>query len=821
MRSTAVEKPGRFWAVAWMVGALLFPIRTEAAGSAPGIPDSLAGKIGSGRLMMQILQRQEEALTRPLDRNAGRARIHLYLPGPPDANQAAALEKIGVRILTGSWTPPLAGHPMGYLLADIPAPRFLDVLRLSFVRRMDTAENLAEPQTNQAAKAIQADAAWTSGYNGTGVKVAILDSGLDSEPANPDLPASFEKKDYSNPYQLDDNVENQVTGHGTHVTGIVLGRGALSSANTGNGGGAYKGVAPAASLVFLKIGRDSDGAATGAAMEAALTAAVSTYGADLISMSYGGWGTYNDGSESTEQKIDWCYSQGVPVFVSAGNEADDARHYSNTVGPQSATGFIQVNVSGVTAGTVKLSFNLVWRDGAAVQKALTFEYYDAALNKILDITDNVSTESPRGTESHTSFCNAFASDGTYYLKVINSSDQTVFFHLYEYWGSRQVRFQNADPAFTVSNPSTADHAMSVAAWTTRTTWKSSDGNTYVNPVETEGAIASFSSRGPRIDWLQKPDLTAPGSVIISIRDRDRFTTANANWVDNDGVAGGDANYFIMQGTSMACPMAAGTAALLLDKDPAMTPQAVYDALLSAAATDAQTGTCPNDAWGYGKLNAVSGLANSSLAEFRIFMEGPYSAAGDTMITSLKKGGVIPLLSPYPEDARTAGSVPAAAVDWILVQLRQAADGPAVASSTVFLRKDGRCITDDGLSTRIRLNAVPGDYYLLIGHRNHLKVMSANPLHLDSGHSTLYDFSLGSGQFYGTGGAKPVESGVWGMIGGNAYNGNTAINVADYMLVKGKFGRTGYLPEDINLSGGVTVADYMTTKTNFGKKSAVP
>jgi subtilisin family serine protease len=716
----------------------------------------------------------------------------------------------------------MEAHPLGFVLAEIPPLKFLDVITNEIVRRIDTAENLAEPMNNNAYKAIGADLVWAKGYDGTGVKVAILDSGLDTDPTNSDLPSSFDKKDYSNPASPDDNVENLVTGHGTHVTGIVLGRGTLSASNTGNGSGAYKGMAPDASLVFLKIGRDSDGAATSAAMEAAMTAAVSTYNAKIITMSYGGWGTYNDGSESTEQKIDWCYDQGVPVFVSAGNEADDARHYSNIVDPNDSTGFIQVNVGSVTAGSTKLAFNLVWRDGAAASSALSIRYFNASLARLTDVTDNTTTESPRGTESHTSYYNPYLTgSGTFYVKVYNASSGTVFFHLYEYWGSKKVLFENPDPKFTISNPATADHAMSVAAWTTRTTWKSADGNTYVYPGETLNAISTFSSQGPRVDWVQKPDIAAPGCAIISIRDRDRYTSTNSNWVDNDGTTGGEANYYVMQGTSMACPMTAGAAALLLNEDPSLTPQGVYDALKVNTSVDANTGICPNGTWGYGKLNANAAVSSTVYVKLKVFLEGPYYTNGDTMRTALRQNSLIPVLSPYAEDARTIPTVPDSVTDWVLVQLRTTASGPAVASKSAFINRRGLIVGDDGTTNQIVLDTPYGNYYVAIKHRNHLAVMSANSVALNGGSSTLYDFTTGSEKFDQNGGAKQLETGVWGMFGGNANNSNNMINIQDYAAVKSKFAQSGYLKEDNNLSGVVNIPDYAITKSNFAKSSTVP
>ncbi len=118
------------------------------------------------------------------------------------------------------------------------------MLSLPFVIRVDTAERECYPLNNNGYKAIRADNVWTQGWTGSGVKVAILDSGLDTDPVNFDLPVSFQKKDYSAYSSLDDDVENTVTGHSTHVVGSVLGRGTLSSGNTGNGWGAYKGMAP-------------------------------------------------------------------------------------------------------------------------------------------------------------------------------------------------------------------------------------------------------------------------------------------------------------------------------------------------------------------------------------------------------------------------------------------------------------------------------------------------------------------------------------------------------------------------------------------------
>ena len=68
-------------------------------------------------------------------------------------------------------------------------------------------------------------------------------------------------------------------------------------------------------------------------------------------------------------------------------------------------------------------------------------------------------------------------------------------------------------------------------------------------------IAAYSSRGPAHDGRAKPDVVAPGTDIVSARSR---ATANTGW----GVAFDNTNYCFMGGTSMATPLAAGSATLI-------------------------------------------------------------------------------------------------------------------------------------------------------------------------------------------------------------------------------------------------------------------
>ncbi|MGP4012470.1 S8 family peptidase [Streptomyces sp. 4N124] len=153
---------------------------------------------------------------------------------------------------------------------------------------------------------IGADRAWASGYDGKGVRIAVLDSGIDA--THPDLRDQVvAARNFTPSPDAADRL-----GHGTHVASIAAGTGAKSA-------GAYKGVAPGAALLDGKV-LDDEGYGDDSGVLAGIEWAVGQ-GADIVNLSLGGGDT--PGVDPLEAAVNtFSAEKGVLFAVAAGNSGD-------------------------------------------------------------------------------------------------------------------------------------------------------------------------------------------------------------------------------------------------------------------------------------------------------------------------------------------------------------------------------------------------------------------------------------------------------------------------------------------------------------------
>ena len=101
--------------------------------------------------------------------------------------------------------------------------------------------------------------------------------------------------------------------------------------------------------------------------------------------------------------------------------------------------------------------------------------------------------------------------------------------------------------------------------------------TWGTDVRTDDSVAPYSSRGPTFaDNFVKPDITAPGSNVVSV------LSPNCTLVKNNPQLYVDSSYMMLSGTSMAAAVVSGVTALILDENPSLTPNAVKAILMYTA-----------------------------------------------------------------------------------------------------------------------------------------------------------------------------------------------------------------------------------------------
>ncbi|MDF1866705.1 MAG: hypothetical protein P1U70_17850 [Saprospiraceae bacterium] len=174
---------------------------------------------------------------------------------------------------------------------------------------------------------------------------------------------------------------------------------------------------------------------------------------------------------------------------------------------------------------------------------------------------------------------------------------------------------------------------------------------------------------------------------------------------------------------------------------------------------------------------------------KAILQGPFDQNTGEMLDALREKSLLPIEEPYTDLTTSPGFYPFvhvtsgseevnssiflvegtdAIVDWVFLELRDKADPKIVlATRAALIQRDGDIVDLDGVSPVI-FSSSQDDYYLAVRHRNHLGVMSAEPISLSrySNAPAVYDFTDPATPTWGLN-AQRILGDYAVMWGGNA------------------------------------------------------
>ncbi|MGH7476379.1 MAG: S8 family serine peptidase [Longimicrobiales bacterium] len=507
------------------------------------------------------------------------------------------------------------------------------------------------------------------GFTGDNAIVGIYDTGLDfSQPdfldgagetrvlglwdqtgATVDPPEGFTFGSYCSAAEVQQAVEGQPTcsqrdrnGHGTHVAGTAAGDG--SAANAGTVDFRYVGVAPEAQILVVKGGEFSFFENNIVAGLQWMKQQGEAFARPVVAnLSLGGQFGPHDGTRLYEIMIDSLSGPGFVVVAAAGNDGTNR----NSV-PQVSDQLIHAMGLPVQDMTREFTFrvpNYARQDGSC-QDFAVFNVWSEAEDRL-----TFTVQRPDGTSlsvAHGDSATSESAEGLIYIenalqgphpdngdfegyievsgcsansgspepgiwKILVHADIAGSGTPYHMWlyatqfgGDGAAGLTGFDNRSTVTSPGTAQRAVTVGAFVSRLCLPNATTTVCTTVSQDIGDVAYFSGTGPTRDGRLKPEIAAPGRLIVSSKSIDASFPANVTTPDGRHVA--------LQGTSMAAPHVTGAIALLLAQQPQFTPEDVKGTLAASARRDAfsvistvdgDPGGTPNYQWGYGKLDVYA------------------------------------------------------------------------------------------------------------------------------------------------------------------------------------------------------------------------
>lgn len=415
-------------------------------------------------------------------------------------------------------------------------------------------------------------------------------------------------------------LEQDVVGHGTHVASIAAGDGSTS-------GGLYQGVAPEAELIIVKGG--DDGFATDNIINGITyirQKAVAAGKPFVINLSLGNHDGAHDGTSAEEIAIDaeLTGTTGRQIVIAAGNEGSDAIHSDSTVASGTTnTIFFDIPSYTPTPGSQNdyvvldmwyhphdsITVSISTPNNTTISARTSQQMSQSTTQGRVEIYNAENGTNPKNGDRECYIQIFDATSGTVPVagqwKISIKGESINDGGAYDVWiasttMNNVVFTTGATFRKLVGMPGTAKKSITVGAYATKWSWKSVDSKTYsYTEANRVNNFSTFSSMGPTRDGRLKPDVSAPGQAIAAA-----LSSSSSPDQSNEVFGGG---YVIEQGTSMASPHVAGLVALLLQANPALTPEQIRADLTASARKDSFTGSENNPQWGHGKVDATAAL----------------------------------------------------------------------------------------------------------------------------------------------------------------------------------------------------------------------
>ena len=408
------------------------------------------------------------------------------------------------------------------------------------------------------------------GFTGDGIRIGVIDTGINLE--HPDFFNSDQLSRFLKGYDFVDNdsIPQDTNGHGTQVTGIIAADGQLI------------GIAPKVEIFSYRVSSDGESVPSDLIIKAINRAVEDRV--DIINISLGVNMTHAKIDNAVNNAID----HGIVVVAAAGNSGPD----KSTIGSPAR------NPNAITVGA---TYNN--RDSSMVSTLQVGETQFQVLPMLGTdiISDPISTDIIFGKYSRENDFDDLDVRGKIVLaeRGGETPDEIVFFSDKEIFASKNgakglVVYNNQPGIFFgeliheyVSEdyyPSIPTVSMTREEGLELKKILESETSATLNVFNHPDFIATFSARGPVSPFYQKPDLVAPG-VFVN-------TTSLKNF------------YNITSGTSYAAPHVSGAIALLLEKNPELTPHEIKSILITTSdvITDQYKKEFEFDAGGAGRID---------------------------------------------------------------------------------------------------------------------------------------------------------------------------------------------------------------------------